>query len=223
MDVGINITPSFGWSKNTHYVMTKKALEKNKKLNFAEHEAFANYTMLPDEIKSEKGYYNNTHFYFQNGKTKSFGKDPEKNNALAKFTEHYKKSFKADSRRDFLYEVAFALHFLQDANTPVHTEQSSFIVKFRDYYLHKNFERGEKYGAASKHTQFLKNFKPQKIDFLKLDDLFIKTAEFSSQDKYKVSRFNKSKWENIQQECFNYGVSASKEFVDFMMKFLPKK
>ena len=223
MNMNVKNIMCFGWSKQTHSLITKKALDSNNHLNAEEKELLASFTVQPDDIKTEKGYHNNTHFYFPYGKTKSFGKEPEENNALKKFIEHYRQAFKTEGRKDFLKEVAYALHFLQDAGTPVHTEESNFLKKIRDFYLHKNFERGEKYGAASRHNQLLAGYQPQKIDFLKLDNLFIDTAKFSAQAKYRVSRFNKSKWANIQQECFNYGVSASKEFIDFMMNFLPKK
>jgi len=223
MNLRVSNQQSFGWSKQSHIKMTLKALEKNSRLDNAEKFMLASFSKIPDEINTEKGYYNNAHFFFPCSKEKSFGKKSEKNNALAKFIEHYKNAFKQDNRKDFLYETGCALHFLQDANTPVHTEKGTLFSKIRDYYLHRNFERGKTYGAESKLDKFVHNYKPKKIDFLKLDDLFINTARFSAQTKFRVSRFNKSKWESIQQECFNYGISATKEFIDFMMNFLPKK
>ena len=109
MDIKINGFINFGWSKRTHVAATTVAVNKNRQLSSTEKELLSQYSQMPDEIEAEKGYYNNAHFYFPNGKTKSYGKEPEKNNAFVKYQEHYKKAFRSDSKDEFLRELILYL------------------------------------------------------------------------------------------------------------------
>ena len=86
----------------------------------------------------------------------------------------------------------------------------------RDYYLHKNFERGEKYGTAQNIKELIAEYEPESLNTEDVRKIFLDTARFSS--RFKVSRFNKRDWFKIQQECFNRGVDASREFFEKMLR-----
>lgn len=209
---------TFKWNTITHIGMTLQAV-KNSKLSPDEQRQLVKYAIMPDFLKSEAGYSHNTHFYFPYGRNKSFGAGANtKNNALERFKVHFQKALSTHEKEDFLKHTGFAVHYLEDVTMPMHTEPGCLMQKIRDFYLHQNFEIGTKYGATPAIKTLMKGFKSQAINYNSLVDLFTSAAEFSQKPEFQVSRFNKQNWRKIQQKCFNYGVNATREFLEKMLR-----
>ncbi len=210
--------PAFKWNIKTHIGMTLLAA-KDSRLNPEETKLLARYAVMPDLVKNEAGYHHNTHFFFPYGKDRSFGRGGnEMNNALERFKSHFQMALSAHKKQDFLKHTGYAMHFLQDVSMPMHTESGGLIQKMRDYYLHKSFECGKEYGASPALSKLTAGYKPNNISFSSLLDLFVSTAEFSQKPQFKVNRFNKNNWYKIQQQCFNRGIDASREFLEKMLR-----
>ena len=192
--------------------MTMFALE-DLKLDKVSKRQIARYSQMPDFQKSELGFYNNTHFFFPYSTNKSFGYNSEKLNALEKFKEHFKEILYAKDKNTFFKSIGYTIHYLQDASVPVHTEAGGIIHKIFKYRTHTNFEKHPIYGATAKLDLLIKNHKEETKPHKSFLDLFMDTASFAQKPEYKVTRFNKDKWTNIQQDCFSKGVNSTKEFL----------
>ena len=218
MDTRIIENQSFGWNRNTHHKMTMLAL-RDINIDSNTKNQIARYSQMPDFIKSELGWHNNTHFFFPYAKNQSFGIGKNKhNNAFSKFEEHVQNSLNSRTKEEFYKYAGFAMHYLQDVSMPMHTEPGGFIKKIFDFYLHKNFERGKIMGAATKTSELAANYKPLNLKIDSLNELFLSTTAYSQRPYFKVSRFNKYKWPEIQQHCFNRGVDASRCFFEKIIK-----
>lgn len=204
---------NFKWNKTTHLEMSMLAMKECNVDDITKRQ-IARYSQMPDFDKLERGFHHNTHFFYPHSKKKSFGPGQEKFNAFSQFKEHLLRAMDAKDKNEFLKYLGYALHYLQDMSVPMHTEQEGLLKKILKYKLHKNFERGEKYGAASKHNELTQNYKYESVDHGSVLGLFIDTADFSQQPQFKVTRFNKGKWPYIQQMCFNRGVNSSKVFIE---------
>ena len=99
--------PNFKWNRTTHLEMTMLALEDSKLDNITKRQ-IARYSQMPDFIKSELGFYNNSHFYFPNSKEKSFGICSEKFNAYNQFIEHLTHSISSKEDEVFFKFLGFA-------------------------------------------------------------------------------------------------------------------
>lgn len=205
---------SFGWNKATHLEMTMLALQ-DFALPSVEKRQLARFSQMPDLMKSEAGFFHNTHFYFPDSKKQSYGfKSSE--NAYRQFNKHVIDSLNPLDSEDFLRNAGYAIHFLQDVSMPMHTESGGILQKMRDYYLHKNFERGEKYGTAQNIKELIAEYEPESLNTEDVRKIFLDTARFSS--RFKVSRFNKKDWIKIQHLCFNRGVDATRAFFKSISK-----
>lgn len=102
-------------------------------------ELFVRFSIQPD-IDETQGIYK-YHFYNPITETNFMN---EKESALTKFKEHFKKavSFYRDGEKEDSYkELGRAVHFMEDMNTPVHTAYempSDSVLKLR---LHVDFEK----------------------------------------------------------------------------------
>lgn len=205
---------NFGWSKTTHLEMTMLAL-KDSKIDNVTKRRIARYSQMPDFVKTELGYHNNTHFYFPNSEKKSFGKNSGEFNAYNQFKEHLTTALFSNNDEHFLKHAGFALHYLQDMSVPLHTEKGGILQKILKYNLHKEYECESKYGVQTNLKKIIENYKYQKLNFTTLLDLFKDTAEFSS--RFKITSSNKKKWYSIQQECFDMGVNTTREFLEKLL------
>ncbi len=212
--------PTFKWNKTTHLNMTLLAL-RDSGLSPSDVRQLARFSQMPDFIKEELGRCNNAHFYFPTKKKPGYFLGASgQNNALSRYLSHISKALNSVDKETFYRYVGYAMHYIQDVSMPMHTEAGSIIQKIRDYYLHSNFEQGEKYGATPRLKELEEGYKPEKLSFTSLSELFRSTALFSSDPRFKVSRFNKKKWKHIQQECFNRGVNATAALFDGMRKLV---
>lgn len=217
MNISTNQQINFKWNRTTHLEMTLLAL-KDSNIDISVQRQLARYSQMPDLSKKERGFYNNTHFFFPNKKNKSFGFGKNKyNNALAMFKEHYQNALIAKNKEDFLRNTGYALHYLQDVSVPLHTQSGSIIHKIFNYTKHGIFEKGKKSGATAKLHILKQNFKKEDLTYNSLIDLFVDTANFSQKPEFKVSWFNKNKWPYIQQECFNKGTNITRIFIEKLM------
>lgn len=200
--------PNFKWSKETHLEMTMLALKDCNLANKTKRQ-IARYSQMPDFCKEELGFHCNTHFYFPNSKSKSFGLNTEKNNALQMFKDHVNAAIFCVKETDFLKQAGYAMHYLQDITVPLHTNSDNLIKQILKYKLHREFERGEKFGANSHLQELKENYKPDDITYTSIVELFKDTALFSNSPQLQPHTSNKSAWKDIQQTCFNRGVTVT--------------
>ena len=227
----MNITPTnnltFGWNRLAHIFMAKKALERNKLLSKDEIELVSKHSEDPDIIKTETVDRCARHFYDILHEDPSFGTvNDDLNNALSGFLNHNKEAIaaaKAGNRKQFLLKAAHAVHYLQDASTPLHVEHGNYFTMFLKLPLHILFERGKKIGATARLKKLEKGFIPEELPVTSLYMLFTNTAMFAIQPENKVKLTNIKQWFDIQQRCMNRGINASKAYFDHIMKYLPKR
>ena len=205
---------SFGWNKTTHLEMTMLAL-KDINLDAAEKRQLARYSQMPDFSKNELGFFHNAHFFFPDSKHGTYGKNSGEN-AFQRFNFHVINALSPIDKEDFLRHTGYAVHYLEDVSMPMHTESGGLLQKMRDYYLHKNFETGKKYGATAHINELKSNYIPHIVEAESVRRIFLDTAEFSS--KFKISRFNKKEWQKIRQACFNAGTDSVTAFIKSMLK-----
>lgn len=221
----INYHPVFRWNKTTHLEMTMMAAE-GIGITPIEKRLLARYSQVPDFDVAQKGFFNNTHFYFPHSADNSFGKDKNgKNNAYSMFMANLSKAFAAKNREEILKYAGYALHFLQDMSMPLHTKSGGIISKILDYKTHVTFETDKKIGATANIDTLLHNCQDEKIPFTSFAKLFFDTACFSALPAFQVTAFNKLDWFNIQQACINKGLNVSKAFLHQveLMLLTPKK
>lgn len=220
----LNRSPNFGWSIKTHFAATEEAAKSFAEFSSDEIKRLARYSQLPDLMKEELGDGGSAHFYDILSDDPSFGVvNDEKNNAYSKFMEHTKKALEAKERETFLREVGFATHFLQDAGTPPHVEHGNYFHKIFRVPMHMMFEKGEKVGANARLDELKKNYVFEKLPVSTITALFHNTALHSVQPENLVTYTNLKDWFSIQSRCYNRSVNASKAYLDWMIKHLPKK
>lgn len=97
------------------------------------------FCIKPDEDEND-GIYK---YHFYNPATgKNFNGEEE--SALKRFKDHYNNAvalYKSGNKFDSYEELARALHFLEDMNTPVHTNNQSFLNSAVDSLFHMAFEK----------------------------------------------------------------------------------
>lgn len=221
-----NITsPCFGWNIKTHLIETEQALKNNKLLSEKEKRMLGRFSQMPDLMKESTQDMNSAHFYdVLNPKDPSFGtKNDEINNAMSRFLNHTKNALNKTDREEFLKEIGFAAHYLQDAATPPHVENGNYLHKLYRLPMHFLFEKSKKFGASNKTEELLKNYNPQEISFSSIEALFHNTALFAAEKENRVNYDNIKKWLGIQQRCFNRSVNATRAYFDYMLQHLPKK
>lgn len=214
---------SFGWNIYTHMAETKKALDGFNCLSAKEKDMLGHISQLPDLEKESTQDFGSAHFFDVLNKDPSFGtKNDEINNAMSRFLAHSEKALQETKREDFLREIGYAAHYLQDAATPPHVENGNYLHKLYRLPMHLMFERGTKHGAKGKTDSILKNYIPTDTSFVSLKQLFHDTANFAVQKENKVEYNNIKKWFGIQQKCIYRSVDATRSYFDYMLKFLPK-
>ncbi|MBR6126737.1 hypothetical protein IKQ21_03545 [bacterium] len=218
---------NFGQAIKVHRQMTLLALKDNNVLTDIEKNMVSQFVKEPDLIRGELEDFNAGHFYDALSEDPSFGrKNDDKNNALSKFLYHNGESEKAvmaGNRELALREAGFAAHYLQDAATPPHVEHGNYLHKFFRLFMHKDFERGKKFGASSRLPFLINHYIKEEIPFSNLASLLHNTALYTVQPENHVSYSNKKLWPKIQQRTFNRGVNATKAYFDYVFSKLPKK
>ena len=216
-----NKSTSFGLNIQTHLRGTEKALSAIPNISKTDARYVARCSELPDFKKMNMlGWRNNGHFFYPNSKNKSFGyKANTKNNALNFFMNELEKIKLSKEKYERLLHVGCLIHFIQDAQTPVHTEVGGSLKKLFDYKKHKEFERGKKYGMTSRLGILEQNFEEIKVNFTSFADLFKQTALDSQSLKVKYT--NKNKWLEIQQHCYNRAVAVTKTLVKKLIEIYP--
>lgn len=213
-----NSAQPFGWNKTTHLEMTTMAA-KNMNLSAVEKRLLARYSQIPDLDKSQSGFFNNTHFFFPNSRNNSFGIGKNKdNNAYSMFMKHVNRIFASKSREGIIKYTGYALHFLQEMSMPMHTKPGGIVSKILDYRTHVRFEKDSVYGATPHLDELRKNYTAHQMPFTSYESLFLEVARFSQLPEFKITPFNKSKWFDIQQQCFNVGVDSSTTFLEKINK-----
>lgn len=224
MKVSLSTNPAFRWNIKTHIAMTEKAVSDNNILSKTEKRMLGRFSQMPDLDAREVVDFVSPHFYDVLHLDPSFGtKNDARNNAMSRFITYANKAKKETVREDFLRKAGYAVHYLQDASAPPHTEHGNYLHKLYRVPMHKWFEKGKYIGATSRLDILEKNYVPEEIPFSDLKLLFHNTALYTVQPENHVRYYNIKKWPEIQQRCFNKGVNASKAFLDYILQFLPKK
>ena len=97
------------------------------------------YCIKPDEDETEGAY--KFHFYNPATERNFMG---EKESALTRFMGHYRKAvryYKADRNKDAFEELGRSIHFLEDLNTPVHTNYENVFDAGLKLRMHVEFEK----------------------------------------------------------------------------------
>ena len=170
--------------------------------------------MLPDLLKSERGFFTNRHFYFSNkpfDRENSFGFNTEDNNAFSAFFEHCRNANPQKTDKSLPVEIGMMLHYLQDMTVPMHTRQQSLLGKALDCRMHKDFENQ----IFEHQDELIKNYKPNFTELSKdmneniYYKIFRSNCDFSQRPEIQVKRTNKEEWNNIQQEIFNRAIDST--------------
>ncbi len=226
MNITSGESPHFGWNIKTHRAITDTALEDNDKLSTKEKRMVGQYSKMPDLIKEEVEDMCAAHFYDVLHEDPSFGtKDDDKNNALSKFLAHdaaAKKASVEGNYDQFLREIGFAAHYLQDAGTPPHVEHGNYFHKLYRVPMHTAFEKGKSHGASSKLDTLKTNYTQEDIPLSTLPMLLHNTALYSVQPENRVGYDNVNKWDEIQQRCFDRSTNATKTYFNYILDYLPK-
>lgn len=140
----INYTMAF--DSPTHEYITQSALNILLQ-NFNEYRGFYNedfciiiseYSVKPDFDEASCAF--KCHFYNpSNGKNFVGGYD----SALSRFNMHYERAvklFKSGKKEKAFEELGRSLHFLEDLNTPVHTNNKNILDAGKNFVSHVKFE-----------------------------------------------------------------------------------
>lgn len=137
---------AFSFSGPTHVFVTKNAINmldgSDKKIGefytSNDRTILAESCTKPDDDEIEGAY---KYHFFNPATEKNFmGEDLS---ALVKFTSHYNNAvelFSCGKRVDSMVELARALHFLEDLNTPVHTNNQDVLDTAFNFPFHISFE-----------------------------------------------------------------------------------
>jgi len=138
---------TFGFSSDTHQYTTTRGIEicnqvmKDTKSLYNKEaiDVLYEFCTKPDEDEIEGAF--KVHFYNPATEKNFNGED---DSALYRFKMHYDNAlnlYKEGKITDALSELGRALHFLEDMNTPVHTNNQSFLDSTIDVFLHTSFEK----------------------------------------------------------------------------------
>ena len=217
---------NFGQAIEVHRQMTALALKNNKNLSEIEKNFVSQCSKIPDLDRLELEDFNAAHFYDALNEDPSYGrKNDDKNNALSKFLYHNGESEKASkvgNRELALREAGYAAHYLQDAATPPHVEHGNYFHKFFRLLMHKDFEKGKKYGVRTRLPFLIDHYVKEEIPFSNLASLLHNTALYTVQPENHASYSNKKLWPRIEQRTFNRGVNATVAYFEYIFAKLPR-
>lgn len=119
----------------------------------------------PDDDENEGTFK----YHFYNPATeKNFNGEDE--SALTRFKNHYNKAVKLykEGKKFESYEfLARSLHFLEDMNTPVHTNNQSFLDSAFDSLFHMSFEKK----CVNLQNLSVANLSPREFDYYKNNEI----------------------------------------------------
>ncbi len=144
---GISNLEVYAFDGPTHKYVTKTSLEallelESKYSDFYSEDVrkmLLEYSVKPDEDEIEGGF--KYHFYNPATECNFMG---EKESALTKFTGHYNnaiKKYNAGNKSLAWEELGRSLHFLEDLNTPVHTNYEDLLDAGIMLFMHLEFEK----------------------------------------------------------------------------------
>lgn len=138
---------SFAFSSKTHQYTTHRGIEildrvqgekYSKFFSEKDREQILKYCTMPDEDEAMGAF--KYHFYNPATEKNFMGED---DSALERCKSHYNKAinqFKNGKREKAFEELGRSLHFLEDLNTPVHTNNQSFVDTAYNVSFHVSFE-----------------------------------------------------------------------------------
>ena len=165
---------ALSFSSSTHEYTTLKGIEiykKNFKNSFDSlydqnfESQLKIYCTKPDDDENEGAYK----YHFYNPATgKNFNGEDE--SALKRFIDHYNNAvslYKSGNKFKSYEELARSLHFLEDMNTPVHTNNQSFLDSAFDSLFHMSFEKK----CVEVQSQAVSNLTPREFKYYKNNDI----------------------------------------------------
>ena len=141
-------TGSLAFDAYTHQHTTKCGLEilassmGDEYANFFDEnmsQVVYQYCTMPDQDEIQGSF--KYHFYNPDTGKNFMG---EKESSLFKLNEHYEmavKNYKINNKQKAFEELGRALHFLEDLNTPVHTNNQNFMDAGKNVLSHVAFEK----------------------------------------------------------------------------------
>lgn len=204
---------NFGHKTLMHAIQVEECIVSFPKL--AKHAIdFAHGVKQPDF--DERGI-ENLHFYFKPTLFKpreSFLDFSGGDNAFSRYLVHANEFLTEECTSKYFVEHASrALHFLQDMSQPQHTQRGSFVKKYVDFAMHKEYETQ----ALSNVVKYMKDYESDWIDYKGSDfeDLFVHTVD-KSHEIEPASKSNRSEWDDIAQKSFNLMQDATKQFFTYL-------
>lgn len=139
--------PLSAFSSETHEYTTKKGIDICNSIFKEASELYDERSIAqlhefctrPDEDEIEGAF--KVHFYNPATEKNFNGED---DSALNRYKVHYNNALnllKKKEKDQAISELGRAIHFLEDMNTPVHTNNQSFIDSTIDVFLHTSFEK----------------------------------------------------------------------------------
>lgn len=222
---------SFAFGSQTHHYVTQTSTEKigsiAKNLNLKEKEGLIikdisgefkdlviEYSLKPDEDENQGSTYKH-HFYNPVTEKNFLG---ERKGALSKCKEHYNNAiskYKSGERIASYQELGRAVHFLEDANTPVHTGYDTPTDSVIKLPLHVRYEKKcdliNKSCNAEISLSSLEYYKSNSIDTI------VKSSAVLAMDNfYRLENIEKS---NDDELAKNAVLNAQKNVVGLLYKF----
>jgi hypothetical protein len=184
----------------------------------------ARASQLPDFDPRETVDFISPHFYDVLNEDPSFGTvDDAANNALSRFVSHTQNAIEHAQKGNlygYLKQVGYAIHYLQDASTPPHTEHGNYAHKLYRLPMHVAFEN--RVGMPSNLANLHDNYSPEEIPFSSLEFLFHNTALYSVQTENHVTYKNAGEWPAISQRCYDRSVNVTEAYLDYILQYYPK-
>ncbi len=224
---------AFGFGSESHRYITKYSIEKlgdmsknllsEQKINEKEFSTIENmkdkyknviinYSLKPDEDENQGGY--KKHFYNPVTERNFLG---EKETACLKCLEHYSNAINyhimMDGEKEY-EELGRAIHFLEDANTCVHTgyvNPTDSVIKFP---LHVKFEN--KCDLVKETCSACMS--PESLDYYKSNSLenIIKSSAILSMDNfYRLENTD----EEMEDLACNAILNAQKKIIGLLYRF----
>lgn len=212
-----NTNINFGWNYKTHGKITEKALEQVPALKEFK-SILLKYVQKPDF--DERGFLANNHFYYLTDKfhkTLSFADFNGKLNSKHFFEKHIEKAKKycETNKEKAAQHIARALHFLQDAANPLHTQRGSLIQKIKDKVMHTRFEKM----ALVNQEELINSYKPKVLPQLTNNEVFMSNV-VSSSNSEQVSTNNYTNWHNIAETGIHKSIESSANLLNNIKNLL---
>lgn len=220
-----NSAQSFGLKAQTHYFLTQKTAQTSGIFSDEGLKKFLYFVQRPDFDETGLIIFGkktcNNHFFYpeQTLRPRLSHLDFDgQHNAFSRYINHILSLFSA-KKSDIdnqIENAARAKHFLDDMSVGFHVERGTFLKKYKDEKLHKEFET---YILENQDT-FVKKYTPSELpkNSRSFKELFMNTVKTSLKNELPTET-NKKDWERIAQKTVNLNIDSSKEFFNLLKHY----